>query len=69
MEIFVKIGTEKRIALDVLVWDTIASVQTQIQDKETIPSEKQRLIFGEHAQLLPHKTVSKYRITQVQSFT
>ena len=64
MEIVVKIGTDKSITLVVKAWDTIASVQAKIQDSEGIPAEKQRLIFGEHAQLLPHKTVFKYRITQ-----
>ena len=63
MEIVVKIGTEKSIALDVLVRDTIANVQAKIQDKEGIPPEKQRLIFGEHAKLMPHKTLHSYGIT------
>ena len=58
-----KIGTEKSVALDVWVWDTIANVQAKIQDKEGIPPEKQRLIFGEHAKLTPHKILHSYGIT------
>ena len=64
MEIVVKIGTDKSITLVVKASDTIASVQAKIYGQEGTPSEKQRLIFGEHAQLLPHKTLQKYSITQ-----
>jgi ubiquitin len=49
MEIVVKIGTDKSITLVVKASDTIASVQAKIYGQEGTPSEKQRLIFGEHA--------------------
>ena len=64
MEIVVKIGTDKSITLVVKASDTIASVQANIHGQEGTHLEKQRLIFGEHAQLLLHKTLQDYSITQ-----
>ena len=64
MEIVVKIGTDKSISLDVKAEDTIANVQIKIQADEGISPEKQRLIFAEHVELLPERTLNDYAITQ-----
>jgi len=45
-QIFVKTLAGKTITLDVQSADTIAALKVKIQEKEGIPTEQQRLMFG-----------------------
>jgi ubiquitin len=61
MQLFVKTLTGKTVSIDVEEGESIEDVKAKIAEKEGIPAEQQRLIFGGQ-QLQDQKTLQDYDV-------
>ena len=61
MQIFVKTLTGRTVAIVVEEDDTILSVKTKLQEKDNVPVDEQRLIYGGH-QLEDKRTLKFYNV-------
>lgn len=61
MQVFVKTFSGKTLTMEVEPDESIESVKNKLQDKEGIPPNQQRILFG-GKQLDARKTISDYDI-------
>ncbi|CAM9486805.1 unnamed protein product [Chrysoparadoxa australica] len=64
MQLFVKTLTGKTVTVDVEPGDSIDTLKHKIQEKEGIPPEQQRLIFGGKQLQGADKTLADYEIEE-----
>ena len=67
MELFVKTMTGKTVSIEAEEGETIEEIKAKITEKEGIPAEQQRLIFGGQ-QLEDAKTLEDYGVDEDDTF-